>query len=55
MLVKEWHPDVSHTDPGDSHKAMIQVNTAYDTLVRYCMNYEFSFSPEDTQHPFRTC
>jgi preprotein translocase subunit Sec63 len=46
-LVKEWHPDVSQRDPEDTHTAMIRINDAYDVLIEYCMNYEFSFRPED--------
>ncbi len=46
-LIKEWHPDVSQRDPEDTHTAMIRINGAYDILIDYCMNYEFSFRPED--------
>lgn len=46
-LVKEWHPDVSQHDPEDTHTTMIRINDAYDVLIEYCMNYEFSFRPED--------
>ena len=46
-LVKEWHPDVSPRDQEDTHNTMIRINDAYDILIEYCMNYEFSFRPED--------
>lgn len=46
-LVKEWHPDVSQHDPEDIHTTMIRINDAYDVLIEYCMNHEFSFRPED--------
>jgi len=46
-LVKEWHPDISDHEPEDSHAAMIRLNEAYDVLMQYCINYEFSFRNED--------
>lgn len=46
-LVKEWHPDVSCHDSGDLHTTMIRLNDAYEILIRYCMQYEISFRPED--------
>jgi preprotein translocase subunit Sec63 len=46
-LVKEWHPDVSQRNPEDTHTRMIRINDAYGVLIDYCMNYEFSFRPED--------
>jgi hypothetical protein len=46
-LVKEWHPDVSQRDPEGTHNTMIRLNDAYNILINYCMNYEFSFRPED--------
>ncbi len=47
ILVKEWHPDVLQHDLEDPNKIIIQLNDAYDILIDYCMNYEFSFRPED--------
>jgi hypothetical protein len=46
-LVKEWHPDVSHNNPEYSHDTMVRINDAYDSLIGNCMNFEFSFLPED--------
>jgi hypothetical protein len=46
-LVKEWHPDVSQRDPENTHTTMVRINDAYDVLIEYCMNFEFSFRPED--------
>jgi hypothetical protein len=46
-LVKEWHPDVSKRDRETTHTAMVRINDAYDVLIDYCMNVEFSFLPED--------
>jgi pantothenate kinase len=53
-LVKEWHPDVSDHEPEDTHNKMIRFNDAYDTLIEYCMQYEFSFRPEDLIQNART-
>lgn len=47
LLIKEWHPDISQHEPEDAHITMIRINEAYATLIEYCMNYEFSFRPED--------
>jgi len=46
-MVKQWHPDVSPHDPEQTHAMMIRINDAYNVLITYCTNYEFSFRPED--------
>jgi len=46
-LLKKWHPDTSHSTPEESHQMTVRLNEAYDLLVDYCMNYTFSFRPED--------
>lgn len=48
-LVKIWHPDVSQNDPVQSHETFIRIREAYTILIEYCMNYEFSFLPEDVR------
>jgi len=49
-LAKEWHPDVSCSDPALSHDTFIRIKEAYDILTDYCMNYELSFRKEDIRH-----
>ena len=45
-LVREWHPDVSVHEPGESHEMMIQYREAYEVLVDYCLNYRVTFTDE---------
>jgi DnaJ-class molecular chaperone len=45
-LMKKWHPD-KHKD--DVHKATqmsMLINEAYEIILDYCNNYEFSFEEE---------
>jgi hypothetical protein len=46
-LMKEWHPDRSQHDPGLSHERTIILKEAYEILLQYCMNHEFSFRIKD--------
>lgn len=46
-LVKEWHPDVSEREPDETHQEMVRLNDAYGILMRYCLQVQISFRPED--------
>jgi len=46
-LAKEWHPDVSENDPDNTHVFFFKQKTAYEILIRYCLQYPIPFCPED--------
>jgi DnaJ-class molecular chaperone len=48
-LMKKWHPD-KHKDEQDKATTMsAQINDAYETVMEYCNNYEYSFDEESVK------
>jgi DnaJ-class molecular chaperone len=45
-LMKEWHPDKHKDDPEKANKMSSQINEAYEVIMDYCSNYEFSFDED---------
>ena len=45
-LMKKWHPDKHSKDQEKATKMSEQINDAYETILAYCHNYEFSFEEE---------
>jgi DnaJ-class molecular chaperone len=45
-LMKKWHPDKHKDDVEKATKMSAQINDAYETILDYCNNYEFSFDEE---------
>ena len=46
-LIKEWHPDVSRSDPAVSHEMTVRLTAAHDLLCEYCFARAVSFRPVD--------
>ncbi len=53
-LIQEHHPDVRPAGDRSGHETTVALTQAYDVLVRYCMNYRFSFAPEDLAGSVKT-
>ncbi len=45
--MKKWHPDKHKDDVEKATKMSTQINEAYELILDYCNNYEFSFKEED--------
>jgi len=50
-LMKKWHPDKHKDDANKATKMSMQINEAYEIILNYCNNYEYSF---DEEHIKRT-
>jgi DnaJ-class molecular chaperone len=46
-LMKQWHPDKHKDNPEQATKMSMKINEAYEIVLSYCNNYEYSFE-EDT-------
>ena len=45
-LMKKWHPDKYKDDVDKATKMSMQINEAYEVILNYCNNYEYSFEEE---------
>jgi len=45
-LMKKWHPDKHKDDVIKATKMSAQINEAYEMIMDYCNNYEYSFEEE---------
>jgi len=48
-LIAVWHPDKCQEHTEKCKEMAQKVNRAYETLMRYCMNYQISFKKEDIE------
>ncbi|MHC1631973.1 MAG: J domain-containing protein [Methanotrichaceae archaeon] len=46
-LMIQWHPDTCNGDPDLCKRMTQQINLAYDIVLNYCENYDFSFKEND--------
>jgi len=46
-LMKKWHPDKHKDDSEKATKMSTQINEAYEIIIDYCNNYEYSFEEEN--------
>lgn len=46
QLMKKWHPDKHKDDIEKATKISTQINEAYEIIMQYCANYEYSFDEE---------
>ncbi|WP_428739093.1 J domain-containing protein [Sulfurimonas sp.] len=46
LLMKKWHPDKHKDDAIQATKMSTQINEAYETIMRYCENFEYPFDEE---------
>ena len=45
--MKKWHPDKHKDNPQKANTMSIKINEAYEIVLDYCNNYEYSFKEED--------
>lgn len=45
-LLSKWHPDKCSEDPETCKEMTHKIISAYETLMDYCNNYQYSFSEE---------
>ncbi|OIP54447.1 MAG: molecular chaperone DnaJ [Helicobacteraceae bacterium CG2_30_36_10] len=45
-LMKKWHPDKHKSDVEKATKMSMKINEAYEIILSYCNNYEYSFDEE---------
>lgn len=48
-LMKKWHPDKHKDNIEKATKMSAQINEAYNTVLEYCNNYEYSFEEDDVK------
>ena len=46
-LAIKWHPDKNPDDLETAQQMSTQINEAYQVVLEYCNNYEYSFKEED--------
>ncbi|HMA87069.1 MAG TPA: J domain-containing protein [Desulfosalsimonadaceae bacterium] len=45
-LLSKWHPDKCSGDPETCKEMTHKIVSAYETIMEYCNNYQYSFSEE---------
>ena len=45
-LMKKWHPDKHIADVAKATQMSAKINEAYEIIIEYCNNYEYSFDEE---------
>ncbi len=45
-LMKKWHPDKHKDNSQKATKMSMKINEAYEIIMDYCNNYEYSFDEE---------
>lgn len=53
-LMKKWHPDKHKDDVQKATQMSIMINEAYEIVLDYCNNYEYSFDEEKIKKDFFT-
>ncbi len=48
-LMKKWHPDKHRDDIEKANQMSMQINEAYETILKYCNNYEYPFDEESVK------
>jgi DnaJ-class molecular chaperone len=48
-LSRQWHPDICRESPEICKEKQAEINLAYDTLMDYCNNYQYSLREEDVE------
>ena len=46
-LMHKWHPDKNPDDLKSSQQMSVQINEAYQVVLEYCNNYEYSFKEDE--------
>jgi DnaJ-class molecular chaperone len=45
-LLAKWHPDKNKNSQEECNEMTHKIVSAYQTIVTYCQNYQYSFSEE---------
>lgn len=45
-LISNWHPDKCPEDPETCKEMTHKIISAYETIMDYCNNYQYSFSED---------
>jgi len=53
-LMKKWHPDKHKDDAQKATKMSMKINQAYEIVLEYCNNYEYSFEEENVKKKYYT-
>ncbi len=48
-LMTKWHPDKCREKKGIYEQKAKEINDAYEIIMSYCNNYDFSFSKEEVE------
>ncbi len=51
LLLSKWHPDKCREDQKTCKEMTHKIISAYETIMDYCNNYEYSFFRRDDQTP----
>jgi len=46
-LMKKWHPDKHKDNVDKATKMSMQINDAYEIVIKYCNNFEYPFDEEN--------
>ncbi len=46
-LIRKWHPDKHRDDVKSATQMSAQINEAYETVLKYTQEYEYSFDEDD--------
>jgi DnaJ-class molecular chaperone len=46
QLLTKWHPDKNTDNPDLCHEMTQEIISAYNLIMEYCLNYQYSFSEE---------
>lgn len=52
--MKKWHPDKHKDDAQKATKMSMKINQAYEIVLEYCNNYEYSFEEENVKKKYYT-
>ncbi len=52
--MKKWHPDKHKDDVDTATKMSMMINEAYEIILAYCNNYEYSFDEEKIKKEYFT-
>lgn len=53
-LMKKWHPDKHKNDVEKATKMSMKINEAYEIVLEYCNNYEYSFDEDKIKKSYFT-
>ncbi len=54
QLMRKWHPDKHPTNQKQANEMSTQINNAYETIMHYIEEYEYSFDEESIKKRTQT-